>query len=63
MAGIDKEISTHTARHSFGCLCASLGLPESTTAKLMGINAQTVKVYYHLTGSDLSEQAKALKEI
>lgn len=63
MAGIEKEITTHTARHTFGCLCASLGLPESTTAKLMGINAQTVKVYYHLTGSDLSEQAKALKEI
>lgn len=63
MAGIDKEISTHTARHSFGCLCASLGLPESTTAKLMGINAQTVKVYYHLTGQDLGEQAKALIHI
>lgn len=63
MAGIEKPVSTHTARHSFGCLCASLGLPESTTAKLMGINAQTVKVYYHLTGEDLSEQAKALRNI
>jgi integrase/recombinase XerD len=63
MAGIEKDVTTHTARHTFGCLCASLGLPESTTAKLMGINAQTVKVYYHLTGEDLSEQAKALKNI
>ena len=63
MAGIEKEITTHSARHTFGCLCASLGLPESTTAKLMGINAQTVKVYYHLTGEDLAEQAKALKNI
>lgn len=63
MAGIEKPISTHTARHSFGCLCASLGMPESTTAKLMGINAQTVKVYYHLTGQDIKQQAEALKNI
>lgn len=63
MAGIQKEITTHSARHTFGCLCASLGLPESTTAKLMGINAQTVKVYYHLTGEDIKHQAKALQNI
>lgn len=63
MAGIQKEITTHSARHTFGCLCASLGMPESTTAKLMGINAQTVKVYYHLTGEDIKQQAEALKNI
>lgn len=63
IAGIDKEITTHSARHSFGCMCARLGLPESTTAKLMGINAQTVKVYYHLTGEDIKEQAAILKAI
>lgn len=63
IAGINKDITTHSARHSFGCMCARLGLPESTTAKLMGINAQTVKVYYHLTGEDLREQAKALKAV
>ena len=63
MAGIQKEITTHSARHTFGCLCASLGLPESTTAKLMGINAQTVKVYYHLTGEDIKQQAEALKNL
>lgn len=63
MASIEKEITTHSARHTFGCLCASLGMPESTTAKLMGINAQTVKVYYHLTGQDIKQQAEALKNI
>jgi site-specific recombinase XerD len=63
MANIQKDITTHSARHTFGCLCASLGLPESTTAKLMGINGQTVKVYYHLTGEDLIHQTKALMHI
>lgn len=63
MAGIQKEITTHSARHTFGCLCASLGLPESTTAKLMGINAQTVKVYYHLTGEDIKQQAETLRNL
>ena len=63
MAGIKKEITTHSARHTFGCLCASLGMPESTTAKLMGINAQTVKVYYHLSGFDVFKQASALIDI
>lgn len=63
MADIQKDITTHSARHTFGCLCASLGLPESTTAQLMGINAQTVKVYYHLTGQDILLQAKALKDV
>ena len=61
--GLKKELTTHVARHSFGCLCASLGLPKATTAELMGISVQTVEVYYHLSGSDAIRQASALKEV
>jgi len=63
MAGIDKEISTHSGRHSFGYMCAANGLPESTTAALLGVNANTVKVYYHLTGDKIKHQASALMHV
>jgi integrase/recombinase XerD len=58
-----KEITTHSARHSFGGMCAELGLPKSVTAELMGISVQTVEVYYHLTGQNIIEQAAALKGV
>lgn len=63
IAGIKKNISTHTGRHSFGYLCAANGLPESTTAALLGVSAQTVKVYYHLAGENIKMQAEVLKHI
>jgi integrase len=63
IAGIKKNISTHTGRHSFGYLCAANGLPESTTAALLGVSAQTVKVYYHLAGENIKMQAEILKHI
>jgi site-specific recombinase XerD len=63
MAGIQKDGTTHVGRHSFGYLCASKGLPKSTTAELMGISVQTVEVYYHLTGENIIKQAAALKDV
>lgn len=62
-AGIEKEITTHTGRHSFGYMCASNGLPESTTAALMGISERVVRVYYHLAGNDVTRQAAILKTL
>jgi integrase/recombinase XerD len=60
MAGLEKTLSTHKARHSFGYLCASLGLPKSTTAELMAIGVKTVEVYYHLSGQNIMKQAALL---
>lgn len=59
--GCSRNITTHTARHTFGCLCAQLRLPKSTAAELMGISEKVVNVYYHLTGENILEQAAALK--
>lgn len=59
-AGIKKLLTTHKGRHSFGYLCASLGLPKSTTAELMGVSEQTVETYYHLTGQNIIKQAAEL---
>lgn len=58
-----KNVTTHTARHSFGTMCAELGLPKSVTAELMGISVDTVEVYYHLTGQNILQQAAALKGV
>lgn len=63
ICGIDKNLSSHVGRHTFGYQCASNGLPESTTAMLMGISAQTVKVYYHLSGANIKTQAAPLMMI
>lgn len=62
-ANIMKEITTHSARHSFGYMCASNGLPESTTAALLGVSESVVKVYYHLVGTDITRQAAILKKL
>lgn len=61
--GCIKHVTTHTARHSFGCLCANKGLPLAVGAELLGITEKVMKVYFHLTGRDILEQAAALKEV
>ncbi len=63
LAGVKKAITCHSARHTFGYLCASNGLPKQVTAELMGINIKTVEVYYHLEGSDIMKQASALLKL
>lgn len=61
--GFKKILTTHCARHSFGYMCAANGIPESTTAALMGISADVVKVYYHLSGENIIKQAAILKSL
>jgi integrase/recombinase XerD len=63
MADIDKRVTTHIGRHSFGYRCASLGIPKSTTAELLGVSEQTVEVYYHLSGANITIQAGILANI
>ena len=63
LASIDKTLTSHVGRHTFGYMCATNGLPESTTAALLGVSAKTVKVYYHLSGENIKIQADALRFI
>jgi site-specific recombinase XerD len=63
LAKIHKPLTTHVARHSFGYICASNGLPKSVTAELLGVNSSTVEVYYHLSGENIKKQAAILKTI
>lgn len=48
ICGINKDISTHTGRHSFGMQCAYLGISKEMTAERMGISLKTVDVYYRM---------------
>lgn len=63
MADIDKVLTTHRARHTFGFLCASLGIPKSTTAELMAITVQAVEIYYHLSGQNIIKQALVMTTV
>lgn len=63
IAGLNKTLTTHAGRHSFGYMCASNRLPKAVTAELMGISLKVVSVYYHLAGVDIIEQAAVLKTI
>lgn len=53
LAGIKKNITTHTGRHTFGTQCAEKDISIETTAALMGIDIRTAKVYYKITGRKL----------
>lgn len=63
VCGINKQLTTHVARHSFGYLCASNKIPKSVTAELMGVHTSTVEVYFHLSGQNIIDQAAILKNI
>jgi site-specific recombinase XerD len=45
-AGIDKHISFHVSRHTFGTMMITLGADLFTTSKLMGhTNIHTTEIY------------------
>ena len=45
-AGVEKHISFHCSRHTFGTMMLTLGADLFTTSKLMGhTNIQTTEIY------------------
>jgi len=47
--GINKEISTHTARHTFATVSIELGVPLIIVSKLLGHKTvKTTEIYLHL---------------
>lgn len=54
IAGIEKKMTTHVARHTFATMLAINGTPEVVIAKLMGHKSpKTTRVYIHI-----AEQAR-----
>lgn len=62
IAKIDKHITAHTARHTFGTQCAERGIPISACAEFMGISERTCKVYYRITGTLLDKEIDKFNE-
>ena len=58
VGGIQKKISSHTARHSFAItLCAEQGISAETCAELMGITLVTcVNNYYKVTNRKIDKE-------
>ena len=44
-AGIDKKITYHCSRHTFGTLSIYWGIPKEVVAELMGVDFKTVEIY------------------
>lgn len=58
---IKLKLSTHTARHSFGTLCASAGISQEVTAKLLGHSSiRVTAIYYQLTGTKIDSEFEKL---
>jgi site-specific recombinase XerD len=58
-AGIEKKITYHCSRHTFGTLSIFWGIPLEVVAELMGIDFKTVKIYAKIV--DEVKQREMLK--
>jgi site-specific recombinase XerD len=45
VAGIEKHITYHCSRHTFGTLSIYWGIPKEVVAEIMGVDMKTVNVY------------------
>jgi len=62
--GLQKNISFHVGRHTFGTLCISSGLDIYTTSKLLGHSkVTTTQVYAQLTDTKKTEAVAMLPDI
>jgi len=68
LAGINKNLTTHVARHTFATNCLRLKYPDNYIAQAMGITKETLEVYKHLINPELdvemlkwNEQARQMR--
>ena len=63
LAGIKRTLSHHQARHTFGTLLLSAGVPIESISKMMGhTNIKTTQVYARVTDDKISEDMDKLME-
>jgi len=66
LAGIDKTLTYHQSRHSFGTgICLSQGVPIETLSKMMGHKSiKTTQIYAEVTRTKINEDmTKLAKQI
>lgn len=67
LAGIDKQLTYHMSRHSFGTeICLSQGVPIESLSKMMGhLSIKTTQIYAEVTRTkideDMTKLAKRIK--
>lgn len=58
-ASIDKKITYHCSRHTFGTMSIYWGIPMDVVAELMGVDLKTVKIYAQIVDQvKIREMAK-----
>jgi site-specific recombinase XerD len=56
---IDKTITFHSGRHTFGMQCANRGISQEVTAKLMGhSDLKTTSIYYKIINTRIDAEMK-----
>lgn len=59
LAKINKLLTFHTARHSFGVNCANLGISIEVASKLLGhSDLKTTSIYYKIINQRVDEEMK-----
>jgi integrase len=60
-AGIDKKITSHTARHTAAMTFANAGISQEVTGKILGhADLRSTKTYYHISNSRIDLELKKL---
>jgi integrase/recombinase XerD len=58
---IDERITWHESRHTFAVMCASLGISQEVTAKLLGHRSlRTTSIYYRITNPRIDAEVGRL---
>lgn len=60
---INKNVTSHTGRHSFGRMMAEEKVSISDCAYFMGIDPKTCLIYYHLTGEIVNDRNMHLQKL
>jgi len=56
LAGINKNVKFHTARHSFAMMMMSEGFTVDEVAEMLGDTVQTARIYAKISNVDLSKK-------
>lgn len=58
-SGISKELTSHSARHTFAVNCANLGISQEVAAKLLGhSDLKTTAIYYKIINERVDNEMK-----
>ena len=63
ICNIDKNLSTHLARHTFACLALANNISIESIAKMLGhTNTRTTAIYARVLDSTLKNQMESLRK-